>query len=828
MTERRPVVRSAKACDGAVRDVNFAHICAYSHVNFTAHLTERRPLVCSAKACDGDLVRRLEEYACSDMHTVPEEAYDEFTRTVEDAKGLLRHPTTAHTWEIIDGSHRANYLHLFFLNLVPWFVIVDSLPGQEARHFYKEMQTTPHLQPLLKRILAMPIAFIVYAEQLTHKKAVQYTLASMLSTPSTPSDVAYVKRACTAFGCSVANAIDERGLAGIFGSANAAAMVFDKYDMSVMNRGDRYLVVWTMLLMVNMNPRMLRHLALRRKPIPVKGMGNGRECEIFSSAYGSMGFACTLPKQDLMAQDLALYGAPGESVHQMEKRFLEMFVTVSGDASTSCTPAEFIDLAFRRIARAVAIQAMLQPNQTGKKNLVKSIGNGDATWTSPTPRVALSRAITLVALCGETYDEPVAVRDAVAFFALASQTDGLGYFSKSAARLTSVAADQIYALYARWKAWHSAPNRTPAAFPMQTVFDGLRKPNVTRTVRGAKRLRDARDAASSEDDSDSYFLGESDDSEAGSRVRRTVKRSTRGRTSGASAPTSRARSKAASTTTKVLASRATALVPTTPVSSMAGPSTNASGGASSGATAPSTAGPSTNASGGASSGATAPSTAGPRAKTPSATAPGATAPSTNASGEASSGATAPSTAAPSATAPGATAPSTNASGETSSGATAPGTAAPSTAAPSATAPGATAPSTNASGETSSGPTAPGTAALGATAPSTNASGEASPGGATAPSMAAPSTAAPSATAPSTAGPSTTALGGAATLEGGSARSQTPRPNTGGKSARALISPTGGKSTSAGWMASDSNSEGDSSASEDGSAGKSGSEYDDSD
>ena len=707
------------------------------------------------------------------MHTVPEEAYDEFTRTVEDAKGLLRHPTTAHTWEIIDGSHRANYLHLFFLNLVPWFVIVDSLPGQEARHFYKEMQTTPHLQPLLKRILAMPIAFIVYAEQLTHKKAVQYTLASMLSTPSTPSDVAYVKRACTAFGCSVANAIDERGLAGIFGSANAAAMVFDKYDMSVMNRGDRYLVVWTMLLMVNMNPRMLRHLALRRKPIPVKGMGNGRECEIFSSAYGSMGFACTLPKQDLMAQDLALYGAPGESVHQMEKRFLEMFVTVSGDASTSCTPAEFIDLAFRRIARAVAIQAMLQPNQTGKKNLVKSIGNGDATWTSPTPRVALSRAITLVALCGETYDEPVAVRDAVAFFALASQTDGLGYFSKSAARLTSVAADQIYALYARWKAWHSAPNRTPAAFPMQTVFDGLRKPNVTRTVRGAKRLRDARDAASSEDDSDSYFLGESDDSEAGSRVRRTVKRSTRGRTSGASAPTSRARSKAASTTTKVLASRATALVPTTPVSSMAGPSTNASGGASSGATAP--------------------STAGPRAKTPSATAPGATAPSTNASGEASSGATAPSTAAPSATAPGATAPSTNASGETSSG-----------------------------------PTAPGTAALGATAPSTNASGEASPGGATAPSMAAPSTAAPSATAPSTAGPSTTALGGAATLEGGSARSQTPRPNTGGKSARALISPTGGKSTSAGWMASDSNSEGDSSASEDGSAGKSGSEYDDSD
>lgn len=502
--------------------------------------------MCSAKACDRDLVRRLDEYACSDMSTVPAEAYEEFTRTVEDAKGLLRHPTTAHTWEIIDGSHRANYLHLFFLNLVPWFVIVDSLPGQEARHFYKEMQTTPHLQPLLKRILAMPIAFIVYAEQLTHKKAVQYTLASMLSTPSTPSDVSYVKRACTAFGWSVANAIEERGLAGIFGSANAAAMVFDKYDMSVMNRGDRYLVVWTMLLMVNMNPRMLRHLALRRKPVPVKGTGNGRECEIKSSAYGSMGFSCTLPKQDLMAQDLALYGAPGESVDQMEKRFLEMFVTVSGDASTSCTPAEFIDLAFRRIARAIEIQAVLQPHQTGKKNLGKSIGNGDATWTSPTPRVALSRAITLVALCGETYDEPVAVRDAVAFFALASQTDGLGYFSKSAAKLTSVSGDQIYALYARWKAWHSAPNRTPAAFPMQTVFNGLRKPSAPRTVRSAKRLRDA---LSSDEDSDCLSLSGSDDSEAGSCVRRGGKRLAGRRRS------SRARSKAVSANSRPPASR---------------------------------------------------------------------------------------------------------------------------------------------------------------------------------------------------------------------------------------------------------------------------------
>ena len=215
-----------------------------------------------AKTSDGNLIRRIKEYACCDLGSGLGDNYNEFANTVEEAKGLLHYPTTARTWEILDGSNRANYLHLFFLNLVPWF-----FPDAEKQHFYEEMQSTAHLKPLLDGLLDMQVAFNVYNDTLPGDLVVRYTLASMQSTPSTPSDVAYVKRACTAFGSAVADLVEQRTIAGVFGTMERAMAVFVEYNMSTLSRGDRYTVVWTMLLMVNMNTRMLRELARNRTPI---------------------------------------------------------------------------------------------------------------------------------------------------------------------------------------------------------------------------------------------------------------------------------------------------------------------------------------------------------------------------------------------------------------------------------------------------------------------------------------------------------------------------------------------------------------------------------
>ena len=168
----------------------------------------------------------------------------------------------------------------------------------------------------------------------------------------------------------------------------------------------------------------------------------------------------------------------------------------------------------RRIQRVLEIHAALQnvnkPNAGASASAGKQ-GSRKKVRTSPTSHFALSRAIALVALCGNTYDEPVETADALAFFKLALDVEGFKYLKTSGpSKLTSVAGGHIHALYNRWKEWCNDKSSTRGRFSLQEQFNNLVKSAAP--ARGASKRRRRAIPSSSEDD---IGGGSSDDDESG-------------------------------------------------------------------------------------------------------------------------------------------------------------------------------------------------------------------------------------------------------------------------------------------------------------------------